>query len=103
MIAPIHPADRWQLVVSSYTPGMITVHLFASLREAVGTSQLEVEPETDLTVRRLLEILCSQHPPLQPYRESVRGAVNQAYAEWDATVADGDEVAFFPPVSGGSK
>ena len=39
--------------------------------------------------------------PALPEQQGVRGAVNQEFAGWDAKIADGDEVAFIPPVSGG--
>ena len=37
-----------------------------------------------------------------PERASVRGAINLEFADWEARIADGDEVAFIPPVSGGN-
>jgi molybdopterin synthase catalytic subunit len=40
------------------------------------------------------------HPGM-PSRDGVRAAVNQEFTDWSATVSDGDEVAFIPPVSGG--
>jgi len=42
-----------------------------------------------------------KHSALEPDRDSVRGAINQEFSDWDATVSQGDEVAFIPPVSGG--
>ena len=41
-------------------------------------------------------------PALAPHRPYVRAARNGAYAGWEEALADGDEVAFLPPVSGGS-
>jgi molybdopterin converting factor small subunit len=45
--------------------------------------------------------LTDEFPAMAPYRRSVSGAVNADYAQLDAPVAEGDEVAFLPPVSGG--
>ena len=45
--------------------------------------------------------LSREFPAMAPYRGSVSGALNTEYARMDAEVADGDEVAFLPPVSGG--
>jgi molybdopterin synthase catalytic subunit len=54
------------------------------------------------TVDDVYDALQKLHPALDPNRETVRAAVNQEFAEWDVIVADGDEVAFIPPVSGGA-
>lgn len=77
----------------------ITVLFFASLREAVGKRQLELSFDQPLTVRQLADRLESQHSAL-----SLTGslcALNEHYVEPSQTVAEGDTVAFFPPVSGG--
>jgi len=75
--------------------------LFARLREQAGveTEAFEVAPGS--TVADVYESLRRKHPALEPDRDSVRGAINQEFRDWDATVAQGDEVAFIPPVSGG--
>ena len=54
------------------------------------------------TLRDVYDAARSKHPSL-PERESVRGAINLEFADWEARIADGDEVAFIPPVSGGRR
>ena len=77
------------------------VRLFARLREQAGleTEALEVAPGS--TLADVYESLRRKHSALEPDRDSVRGAINQEFSDWDATVSQGDEVAFIPPVSGG--
>jgi len=75
----------------------ITVKLFAHLRERYGTSETEVEPDAERTV---LDVWTAVTGEAEMPRH-VLAAVNLDYAEADAPVADGDEVAFFPPVTGG--
>jgi molybdopterin synthase catalytic subunit len=76
--------------------------LFARLREQAGTDAETVEVQPGATVDDVYDALQKLHPALDPNRETVRAAVNQEFAEWDVIVADGDEVAFIPPVSGGA-
>lgn len=78
----------------------IRVRFFARLRELAGseTESLQVPPGSRLA--DVYETLRGKHAALPP-RESVRGALNQEFADWKAVVGDGDEVAFIPPVSGG--
>ncbi len=73
----------------------ITVKFFASLREQVGVGEVTID-----TPAANARALWSQATdmPLDPH---VRVAINQSYADVDTDVADGDEVAFFPPVTGG--
>jgi MoaE-MoaD fusion protein len=75
----------------------VTVKLFAGLRERVGTGERQIElPEGAKidAVCAMLEI--GEEPPGLLY------AVNKEYAERDRALADGDEVALIPPVSGGA-
>lgn len=86
---------------------MIEVHYFASVRERLGcaTEQVAVaELAADPTVAVLLQLLARRHadPGRRVLLEGrVLVAVNQVVAEVTAVLRDGDEVAFFPPVTGG--
>jgi len=77
----------------------VTVLFFASLREAAGTAELELELVPGTTVAELWQRLSGGMGDL-PAR--VLCAVNQEYVEQDHALADDTrEVAFFPPVTGG--
>jgi MoaE-MoaD fusion protein len=79
----------------------LTVRLFATLREAAeDRTTLELEPGA--TVEDAWGTLAARWPALEPYRDWVRAARNGTYAPFDSPLADGDEVAFLPPVSGGA-
>jgi molybdopterin synthase catalytic subunit len=79
----------------------VRVRTFAILRElSVDREQLELPHGSNLA--DAWRAFAARHPRVEPYGESVRGALNGAYAEWDALLADGDEVAWLPPVSGGA-
>ena len=76
--------------------------LFAGCREAVGSRELEIElPETVSTVRAAMEVVLSRFPQLRGISKSVAVAINAEYVAGDAPIADGDELAIIPPVSGG--
>lgn len=76
----------------------ITVRYFAALRDELGKARDQIEPdETIMTVERLWDALWPQRA--RPANTLI--AVNQTYARPDQPVRDGDEVAFFPPVTGG--
>ncbi|KAA3624160.1 MAG: MoaD/ThiS family protein [Proteobacteria bacterium] len=74
----------------------VKVRFFAALRERVGAGEVSVDAGDGLDVgevwRRATDLPMDAH---------VLVAVNKSYATPDAVVADGDEVAFFPPVTGG--
>ena len=80
---------------------MILVRFFAGLRDITGTGELQVRCRGDLTVEQLFDRLLDDHPGLARFRPALLAAVNEEYAEWHRGLRDGDEVAFFPPVSGG--
>jgi len=72
----------------------VTVKVFAGLRERAGWSEREIEAATVADVWAQLGL--GDEPPGLLY------AVNKAYAPRESSLADGDEVALIPPVSGGS-
>ena len=79
----------------------VRARYFARLRELAGT-EIEVMHVSDgATLADAYEAARTKHPAL-PEQQGVRGAVNQEFAGWDAKIANGDEVAFIPPVSGGA-
>jgi molybdopterin converting factor subunit 1 len=80
----------------------VQARLFARLRELAGADTERVELPGGSSVGDVYDALRKAHPALEPDRNAVRAAVNQEFADWDAVVADGDEVAFIPPVSGGA-
>ncbi len=80
---------------------IIQLKLFAAAREAAGCETVEVEVPAAATVADLRSALVRQVPALSTWRKHLLIAVNQQYAADEQTLAEGDEVACFPPVSGG--
>ena len=80
----------------------VTVRLFARLRELAGTAEWTCDVPAGATVADVWRVLAAHHPALAPFERSVSCAHNEEFAKRSATVADGDEVAFLPPVSGGA-
>jgi molybdopterin converting factor subunit 1 len=81
----------------------MTVHLrfFASLRERLQSSAVERRLPEGATIADLWAALCRERVDLEPLSASISFAVNREYVERDHVLADGDEVALIPPVSGG--
>lgn len=79
----------------------VLVRTFAILRE-ISADRIDVELSDGSRVTDAWRWLAARHPALEPHADFVRPARNGAYAAWDAELADGDEVAFLPPVSGGA-
>lgn len=84
---------------------MVSLRYFAWLRERLGQSAEQVElPPGVVDVAGLVAWQRARSPAYDSAfvpENRVRCAVNQEFAQGDAAVADGDEVAFFPPVTGG--
>ena len=83
---------------------MLKVLFFASLRETLGTSLESVPMPTPATVRALIgELRVRDDSWAQALAEGKRWrvAVNQDMATLDTALREGDEVAIFPPVTGG--
>jgi molybdopterin converting factor subunit 1 len=79
----------------------VTVRLFARLRDIAGAAELARNVDPGATIGSVWQLLAAEYPALQPYERSISSAVNADYARMDTPLADGDEVAFLPPVSGG--
>lgn len=79
----------------------VTVRTFASLRE-LSMDRCELALADGATASDAWDALAAQFAAIEPHRPYVRVARNGAYAGWDVGLADGDELAFLPPVSGGS-
>ena len=79
----------------------ITIRLFARLREIAGTGELAREVPAEATVHAVWRALVAEFPAMASYEPSISSAVNAEFARMSAVLADGDEVAFLPPVSGG--
>ena len=79
----------------------VTVRLFARLRDLAGATDLDRELPEGATALALWDGLTAEFPEFEPYRATVSVAVNEEYARMDAALADGDDIAFLPPVSGG--
>jgi molybdopterin converting factor subunit 1 len=80
---------------------MLTVLFFARIREQLGESRLQCSPVE--SVDALIDALAARGAQ---WRETLRApnvivAINQTIAEPTQVLRDGDEVAFFPPVTGG--
>ncbi len=80
----------------------VRILLFASLKDALQTSQLELEVPQNARVSDVLQLLGQREPKIAPWVEHVRVARNLDYARLDDEVEEGDELALIPPVSGGS-
>jgi len=79
----------------------VTVRLFARLRDLAGSGELVRDVPSPATVQTVWRGLVADMPALGEYERTMSVAVNADYSKMSATVGEGDEVAFLPPVSGG--
>ena len=82
----------------------VTVLFFGGLREQIGQASMTLSlPQQVVTVADLRDHLIAQGGQWQALQQSrnLRAAVNQTMAAFEAVVSEDDEVAFFPPVTGG--
>ena len=82
---------------------MIKVLFFARLREQLATESLQIEASENLTAENIRQQLASTNELWGKVMnaDSLLVAVNQEVTDWSQKINEGDEVAFFPPVTGG--
>ena len=74
---------------------------FATLKDIIGSREMQVDVPAGSTVADVLTHLEGSYPRMKDYRPVVLTAINEEYVERGTRIEDGDEVAIFPPVSGG--
>ena len=80
----------------------VRVLFFATVRDKAGTKLVELDVEAGTTVQQLKAILVGRFPAIAEVLEHCLASVNHEYSAEDGAVPADAEVAFFPPVSGGS-
>jgi molybdopterin synthase catalytic subunit len=80
----------------------VRVLFFGAARDAAGHNEVELSLRAPTNAANALEQVLSAYPELRRFGRSLLFAVNQEYAPREREVQDGDELALFPPVSGGS-
>jgi molybdopterin converting factor subunit 1 len=77
--------------------------LFGAAREAAGCDEFELTIKPPATAADVREQILRRFPELRRFGRSLLMAVNEEYAPPDLPIKDGDEIALFPPVSGGAE
>ncbi len=82
---------------------MINVVFFAQLREQLKSDGLSLDIPTPCTVQDVQQSILTSRPEWQDFlsNPALMCAVNQDMVQLTAPVLEGNEVAFFPPVTGG--
>lgn len=80
----------------------VTIRLFATLKELAQASHIQLDVPLPTTVALLRTAVAASHPQLAPNLPSALIAVNKAFASDQTPIYAGDEIAIFPPVSGGA-
>lgn len=80
----------------------INILLFATLRDLAGERRLTLTVPDGATLDDIRQALITRYPHMQDNLDAALAAVNEEFAFAGQTISDGDEIAFFPPVSGGS-
>ena len=91
--------------MSGSAPRKLTIQVlfFGSARDAVGGRVVALSLDAPATVSTAFELLVSKFSDLGRFGNSLLFAVNQEYAQKETTLNDNDELAIFPPVSGGAE
>lgn len=81
----------------------LEIRLFATLKDRAGQGRIQVSVAEPATVQTMLSAVTAAYPGLGPALPTALIAVNKAFASHQTPIEPGDEIAIFPPVSGGSE
>jgi len=79
----------------------VKVLFFAKLREKMGIAEVDFELKQSVTLDQFQVLFAADYPIFADLPQPIVVAINQAFAQSGQLVSEGDEVAFFPPVTGG--
>lgn len=79
----------------------VTVRLFARLRELAGRESWPIDVSPGATAADAWQAVTQTSPALAPFGRAISVAINTNFARMSHPLAEGDDVAFLPPVSGG--
>jgi molybdopterin synthase sulfur carrier subunit len=79
----------------------VKVLFFARLREKMGMKEIDFALDKPVTLEMFQTLLIEEYPIFADLPQPIVIAINQQFAHSEQVVSDGDEVAFFPPVTGG--
>ncbi len=80
----------------------VEIRLFATLKDRAGQNRVRVHVDEPATAQDVLDALAVTYPALKPSLSTLLISVNKAFADLETAVSATDEIALFPPVSGGS-
>lgn len=81
----------------------LQIRLFATLKERANATHIPLDIPLPSTVAQLRQTIATHYPQLAPALPSALVAINKAFASDQTTIQPGDEIALFPPVSGGAE
>jgi molybdopterin converting factor small subunit len=79
----------------------VRVRFYAQLRDAAGTSELDVDLPERSTIADLLESIYGQRPGLRAHDATMLFGLGLEFVRRNQLLSEGDEVAIMPPVQGG--
>ena len=100
-----HPVTRTMRTAKKDHPSVnirLRLLFFASMAESLGEQAREIEVPAGTTPQGVFHLLAAEQPALARLAEHVSFARNQEFVRGDVELADNDELAFIPPVSGGA-
>jgi len=81
----------------------LDIRLFATLKDRAGKNRIQITVSSPATVKTVLDAVAIAYPALEPSLATTLVSVNKEFAFAETAVSESDEIALFPPVSGGSE